>query len=95
MYHSFPDEKTTNPSGYCMSVRLGDLQQDSSAGTHLLILTDLDGTLLDHHNYSWQPALRAIERVLATGHLIVPTTSKTLADGWRTTVCPGASPGCS
>jgi mannosyl-3-phosphoglycerate phosphatase len=46
----------------------------------LLVFTDLDGTLLDHDSYSWEPARGALERLRAEGHLVVPTTSKTLAE---------------
>jgi len=46
----------------------------------LLVFTDLDGTLLDHDSYSWEPAASALQRLAAGGHLVVPTTSKTLAE---------------
>lgn len=46
----------------------------------LLIFTDLDGTLLDHENYGYQPAVPAIERAKAEGVPIIPCTSKTLAE---------------
>lgn len=29
----------------------------------LLIFTDLDGTLLDHHNYDWSPTKPALQRL--------------------------------
>jgi mannosyl-3-phosphoglycerate phosphatase len=48
---------------------------------HPVIFTDLDGTLLDHHSYSAQPAERLIQllcdRDLAE---VVPITSKTFAE---------------
>ena len=51
----------------------------------LLVFTDLDGCLLDHHTYEWEPALPAIttlERLHAT---LIFTTSKTRAevDYWQ------------
>ncbi|WP_241505883.1 HAD-IIB family hydrolase [Parahaliea mediterranea] len=45
-----------------------------------LVFTDLDGTLLDHHNYSYadaMPRLRALERM---GIPVMPVTSKTRAE---------------
>jgi mannosyl-3-phosphoglycerate phosphatase len=44
------------------------------------VFTDLDGTLLDHDGYGWEPARGALERLRAGGHLVVPATSKTLAE---------------
>jgi mannosyl-3-phosphoglycerate phosphatase len=49
-------------------------------GMRLLVFTDLDGTLLDHEGYGWEPARPALERLRAGGHLVVPATSKTLAE---------------
>lgn len=60
----------------------------------LVLFTDLDGTLLDHHDYRPGPALAAVERLRARGVAVVPVTSKTgaelaplvrelgLRDGW-------------
>ncbi|GAB3281474.1 HAD-IIB family hydrolase [Parahaliea aestuarii] len=45
-----------------------------------LVFTDLDGTLLDHYNYSYadaMPRLRALERM---GIPVIPVTSKTRAE---------------
>ena len=42
-----------------------------------MISTDLDGTLLDHHSYSWQPASEALEFVKQKGIPVVINTSKT------------------
>lgn len=45
-----------------------------------LVFTDLDGTLLDHHSYSYadaMPRLRALERM---GIPVIPATSKTRAE---------------
>jgi len=51
----------------------------------LLIFTDLDGTLLDHHTYSWEPARRMIARLRRLGIPWIFTTSKTRAEveWWR------------
>ena len=45
-----------------------------------LVVTDLDGTLLDHHNYSWQPASSAIELLQQHRVPLVLSSSKTLAE---------------
>ena len=47
---------------------------------NLLIFTDLDGTLLDHHSYDFSPALAALERLKARKIPIIPVSSKTLAE---------------
>jgi len=43
----------------------------------LIILTDLDGTLLDHHTYSYEPALGAIKRLKSHNIPIILISSKT------------------
>ncbi|MAA75358.1 MAG: hypothetical protein CMN28_11710 [Salinisphaeraceae bacterium] len=48
----------------------------------LVVYTDLDGTLLDHHDYSWQAAGPALHRLAAMGLPVVPVTSKTVAELW-------------
>ncbi|TCS39995.1 HAD-IIB family hydrolase [Reinekea marinisedimentorum] len=45
-----------------------------------VVYTDLDGTLLDHDNYSYQAALPALERLNESGIPVVPVTSKTRAE---------------
>ena len=40
------------------------------------VVTDLDGTLLDH-NYSWEPARSALASLKQQGVLVIPCTSKT------------------
>lgn len=53
----------------------------SKQPNHLVIFTDLDGTLLDHHNYSAKPAARLIERLYDQGTAdIIPVTSKTQSE---------------
>ncbi|MHB0774640.1 HAD-IIB family hydrolase [Halomonas sp. WWR20] len=51
-------------------------QQKSS----LLIFTDLDGSLLDHQTYDWQPAAAWLSRLAAARIPVIPTTSKTSAE---------------
>lgn len=45
-----------------------------------LVFTDLDATLLDHKNYSWQPAAQAINYLEVNGHPLILCSSKTLAE---------------
>lgn len=42
-----------------------------------LIVTDLDGTLLDHHTYSWQAAKPALKAALNFSVPVIACTSKT------------------
>lgn len=46
----------------------------------LLVFTDLDGTLLDHDDYSFAPAQPALSRLARSRVPLIPTTSKTLAE---------------
>lgn len=46
-----------------------------------LLLTDLDGTLLDASSLSFEPARGALARLAARGVLVVPCTSKSVAEG--------------
>ncbi len=43
----------------------------------ILVFTDLDGTLLDHHSYSFQPALPALQRLAAHNIPVILNSSKT------------------
>ncbi len=45
-----------------------------------LVFTDLDGTLLDHDSYEWQPAVPWLERLRHAGVAVIPVTSKTRAE---------------
>ena len=45
-----------------------------------VIYTDLDGTLLDHHTYSFEEALETVHALRDRGVPIVPCTSKTRAE---------------
>lgn len=47
---------------------------------NMLIVTDLDGSLLDHYTYSFAPAKTLIEELVAGGIPIVPCSSKTRAE---------------
>lgn len=46
----------------------------------LLIVTDLDGSLLDHHTYSWQPAARWLDILKANAVPVVICSSKTTSE---------------
>lgn len=46
----------------------------------LLVFTDLDGTLLDHDDYSLEPARPTLARLAGCRIPLIPTTSKTLAE---------------
>ena len=48
--------------------------------TTLLIFTDLDGTLLDHHTYSFQPAKAAMQALKTFSIPCVINTSKTFVE---------------
>ncbi len=45
-----------------------------------LIFTDLDGSLLDHHSYSFKPATAMLEKLEILGIPVIPITSKTMAE---------------
>lgn len=46
----------------------------------LMIVTDLDGSLLDHHTYSWEPAQPWLDRLNEQGVPVVICSSKTAAE---------------
>ena len=46
----------------------------------LIVFTDLDGTLLDHHTYCFEAALPAIARLKKNDINLILTTSKTIAE---------------
>lgn len=58
---------------------------DSPGPDRLVIFTDLDGTLLDHSTYSFEPARPALEALAEAGIPVVLCTSKTRAETerWR------------
>ena len=45
-----------------------------------IIFTDLDGTLLDHHDYSLTPAKPILKRMADANVHVIPNTSKTFAE---------------
>lgn len=47
---------------------------------NLLVFTDLDGTLLDHHDYSYVEALPALEHIRQSGIPLIINSSKTCAE---------------
>lgn len=49
-------------------------------GQQLIIFTDLDGTLLDHHSYSWQAASPALQQLRELRIPLILCTSKTAAE---------------
>ncbi|MEE4202048.1 MAG: HAD-IIB family hydrolase [Halieaceae bacterium] len=48
--------------------------------TKVVVFTDLDGTLLDHHTYSWAAAADMLAQLREAGIPVVPCTSKTRAE---------------
>lgn len=48
--------------------------------TQWLIFTDMDGTLLDHHNYSFAPAEPMLKTMATQAIPVMPITSKTQAE---------------
>ena len=51
-----------------------------TAKLDLLVFSDLDGTLLSHHDYSWTPAEAALQRLRWLGAGVILATSKTAAE---------------
>lgn len=45
-----------------------------------LLFTDLDGSLLDHHDYDWSPAAPWLARLKERGVPVIPVTSKTRSE---------------
>ena len=50
------------------------------SNTNLVVFTDLDGTLLDHYPYSYEPALERLGQLAELDIAVIPTTSKTRAE---------------
>jgi len=46
----------------------------------VLVFSDLDGTLLDHHTYSFAAALTMLQKLHAANIPVIPNTSKTFAE---------------
>ena len=47
---------------------------------NLLVFTDLDGTLLDHHSYSYEEAMPAVRALVEAGSPLIFNSSKTAAE---------------
>ncbi|RLM26929.1 mannosyl-3-phosphoglycerate phosphatase [Brenneria alni] len=52
----------------------------SELSSNLIIFSDLDGSLLDHDTYSWEPARPWLERLAQLKIPVIITTSKTAAE---------------
>ena len=82
--------RRTAPLANSLSVRLpygmmplGVLRANAipdSADKQMIVFSDLDGSLLDHDTYSWEPARPALERLKEQGIPLVLVSSKTLAE---------------
>ena len=62
---------------------LSDAQSPSDLDPALqprLVVTDLDGSLLDHHSYDFSPAKPWLARLKQLGVPVIPVTSKTRAE---------------
>jgi mannosyl-3-phosphoglycerate phosphatase family protein len=46
----------------------------------ILVFTDLDGSLLNHYNYSWKDAVPALTRLYKNSYPVIFTSSKTSAE---------------
>lgn len=46
----------------------------------LMVFTDLDGTLLDHHSYDWSAAIPALNALKSMGAALILASSKTSAE---------------
>jgi len=69
------------PKGAYMSVIIGEENLAQLPNTrHWLVFTDLDGTLLDHDTYSFEPALEALEQLRSLDIPVILNSSKTLAE---------------
>lgn len=51
-----------------------------SSSEPLLVFTDLDGSLLDHHDYSFSDAVPMLDRLREQGIPVIPTSSKTRSE---------------
>ncbi|QDT90379.1 HAD-IIB family hydrolase [Gimesia algae] len=57
-----------------------ETQQTPENDPPLIVMSDLDGTLLDHDTYSFAPALPVITRLRTAGIPLILNTSKTAAE---------------
>ena len=51
-----------------------------SLNEHVIVATDLDGTLLDHHTYSWEAARPSLDLLHVRSIPVILNTSKTFAE---------------
>jgi len=56
------------------------LVSDTMKPPPVIIFSDLDGTLLDHHDYSFDAAIPALQAIRSRGVPLILATSKTLAE---------------
>lgn len=52
-------------------------ESNCAPDTLLMVSTDLDGTLLDHHDYSWEPIKPALDQLKKSDIPMIINTSKT------------------
>jgi len=58
----------------------GEEEKGRQSRLRLVVFTDLDATLLDHHTYSWQAAATALARLRSAHVPVILCTSKTRAE---------------
>lgn len=68
------------PLGSQAAVASGQVAMSASQDKLFLVFTDLDGSLLDHHSYSYRDALPQLHRLEHLGIPVIPATSKTRAE---------------
>ncbi|WP_219861294.1 HAD-IIB family hydrolase [Vreelandella piezotolerans] len=72
--------RTTQTPPMLASLPLQPLGSPDPALTPRLVVTDLDGSLLDHHSYDFSPAAPWLARLNQLGVPVIPVTSKTRAE---------------
>ena len=72
--------RTTQTPPMLASLPLQPLGSPDPALTPRLVVTDLDGSLLDHHSYDFSPAAPWLARLKQLGVPVIPVTSKTRAE---------------
>lgn len=63
-----------------MSVHSKDSRESEAGPVALMVVTDLDGSLLDEHTYSFAPALPALARLADRGAVLALASSKTRSE---------------
>ncbi len=58
----------------------GTSSNTNGKNINAIVYTDLDGSLLDHHTYSYQPAIPTLDKLAAENIPLVFNTSKTFAE---------------